>query len=361
MFAVLPMSVDRVRSPERRLIANRRYGSAALVLLGCVLVLLSLWFGIQFGAADISLQQIVAALTGQGTEHEERVIVDLRLPRALTGLVIGVHFALSGWLLQLLTRNPLAEAGILGISAGASLVAVAAFVLGDWIDADAGPYGGIPFAVKYLPPFAMLGGLLSALAVYVISLRAGGLSPLRMTLNGAVLAGMLHALATGGLAFWGHAHTELAAQWLAGSLYGITWGHLWALLPWTLLGLGGVIVLLKPLQVMRLDDEHVRTLGLALDRWRALTLLIAALLAASAVGIVGPVGFIGLLVPHICRRLVGANLLVQCLLCIAIGAVLAVFADTLGRVLFAPYELPLGVVSAALGVPFFLYLLSRQP
>jgi ABC-type Fe3+-siderophore transport system permease subunit len=271
-----------------------------------------------------------------------------------------VHFALSGWLLQLLTRNPLAEAGILGISAGASLVAVAAFVVGDWIGSGADPYGGIPFAVRYLPLLAMLGGLLAALAVYGLSLRGSGLSPLRMTLTGAVLAGMLHALATGGLAFWGHAHTELVAQWLAGSLYGVTWTHLGALLPWTLMGLAAVLALLRPLSAMRLDDEHARSLGLALHRWRVLALLTAALLAASAVGIVGPVGFIGLLVPHICRRLVGANLLAQCLLCVAIGAVLAVFADTLGRTLFAPYDLPVGVVSAALGVPFFLYLLSRQ-
>lgn len=103
--------------------------------------------------------------------------MDLRLPRTLIGLVIGVHFALSGWLLQLLTRNPLAEAGILGISGGASLVAVAAFVVGDWIQPGDNPYAGIPFALQYLPLLSMLGGLLAALAVYGLSLRRGGCRP----------------------------------------------------------------------------------------------------------------------------------------------------------------------------------------
>jgi iron complex transport system permease protein len=112
---------------------------------------------------------------------------------------------------------------------------------------------------------------------------------------------------------------------------------------------------------MQLDDQHVRTLGLGLNRWRAFALLIATLLAASAVGVVGPVGFIGLLIPHISRRLAGANLPAQLVLCVLLGAVLAVLADLLGRTLFTPYEVPVGVVSAVLGVPFFLYLLSRQP
>lgn len=348
--------------PFRRLTTLVRRGRhGTRIMLACLLLLLTCWLGIQFGAVDLGWEQVLAGLSGTGSSHAERVVLELRLPRTLAGLLIGVHFALSGWLLQLLTRNPLAEAGILGISSGASLVAVAAFVVGDWLRPGDDPYGGIPLTLHYLPLFAMAGGLLAALAVYGLSLRNGGLSPLRMTLTGAVLAGMLHALTTGGLALWGHAHTELVAQWLAGSLYGATWEHLAALLPWTMVGLLGVLALMRPLRAMQLDDEHSRSLGLVLHRWRALALFIAAILAASAVGIVGPVGFLGLLVPHISRRLVGPSLAAQCLLCIVLGAILAVTADTLGRTLIAPYELPVGVVSAALGVPFFLYLLSRQP
>lgn len=330
------------------------------LLLAAGLTLVTFWLGIQYGATELSGRQVLSGLLGEGSEHVDRTVMDLRLPRTLTGLLIGVHFALSGWLLQLLTRNPLAEAGILGISAGASLVAVAAFIIGDWIQQDQSAYSSVPFAIRYLPLLAMLGGLLAALAVFGLSLRSGRMSPLKLTLTGAVLAGMLHALTTGGLAFWGHAHTELVAQWLAGSLYGARWEHLDALLPWTLLGLVGVIALLRPLSAMQLEDEHARSLGLALDRWRVIALFVAALLAASAVGIVGPVGFLGLLVPHISRRLAGAGLVAQFLLCTTLGATLAVIADTLGRTVVAPYELPVGVVSAALGVPFFLYLLSRQ-
>ncbi|WP_323750976.1 iron ABC transporter permease [Marinobacter sp.] len=323
-------------------------------------MILAIVTGVQSGAVDLTWGQIWVGLTGDSSEHVQRVIFDIRLPRTLIGLLIGIHFAVSGWLLQLLSRNPLAEPGILGISAGASLIAVIAFVIGDWVVSGANPYNNTSPVLQYLPWFAMAGGLVAAVAVYLLGLRNGQLSPLKMTLTGAVIAGMLHALTTGVLAFWGHAHTELVAQWLAGSLYGAKWDYLFTLLPWTVIGLVGVGLLVKPLKVMQLDDQHVHTLGLKLNRWRAFALLIATLLAASAVGVVGPVGFIGLVIPHISRKLAGANLPVQLVFCVVFGALLTVGADVLGRTLFTPYEVPVGVVSAILGVPFFLYLLSRQ-
>lgn len=349
------------RSGHRGLRLSGASLTVKLLLAGGLCLVLVFVAGIQLGAVDLTLSQVWAGLTGDSSKHAQRVVFELRLPRTLTGALIGMHFALSGWLLQLLSRNPLAEAGILGISAGASLVAVIAFIIGDWLVSSENPYSNTSFALQYLPLFTMAGGLVTALAVYFLGMRHGHLSPVKMTLTGAVIAGMFHALTTGALAFWGHAHTELVAQWLAGSLYGAQWKHFHALLPWTLIGLIGMAVLMRPLSVMQLDDQHSRTLGLGLNRWRAFALLIATLLAASAVGVVGPVGFIGLLIPHISRRLAGANLPAQLALCVLLGAVLAILADLLGRALFAPYEVPVGVVSAVLGVPFFLYLLSRQP
>lgn len=348
-----PRATPTPREPARR-------GTLA-VFAGTTLLVAVIGMAIQLGAVNFSAAQLWQAVNGQGTEHAEHVIIDLRLPRAFVAALVGVQFAVSGWLLQLLTRNPLAEAGILGISSGASLVAVLAFILGDWLFTDGSPYTNTPLALESLPLFAMAGGLLAAAGVYRLALRQGALSPIRLTLTGAVIAGMLHALTTGSLAFWGHAHTELVAQWLAGSLYGTKWQHLFVLLPWTLLGLASVAVLLKPLHVMQLDDEHARTLGLNLNAWRGFALLVAAVLAASAVGIVGPVGFIGLLVPHIVRRLTGPSLTPQLIACIILGAILTVSADLAGRTLFAPYEVPVGIISAVLGVPFFLFLLSRQP
>ncbi|MBZ0333474.1 FecCD family ABC transporter permease [Marinobacter sp. AL4B] len=330
------------------------------LILGGMGLILAVVIGVQSGAVDLSWEQIWAVFAGESTEHVHRVVLEIRLPRTLVGLLIGIHFALSGWLLQLLSRNPLAEPGILGISAGASLAAVIAFIIGDWLFSGDNPYSSASPALDYLPFFAMAGGLTAAVAVYFLGLSNGRLSPLKMTLTGAVIAGMLHALTTGTLAFWGHAHTELVAQWLAGSLYGAKWNHLGSLLPWTIIGLAGVGLLIGPLKVMQLDDQHVQTLGLPLNRWRAFALLIATLLAASAVGVAGPVGFIGLLIPHISRKLGGPSLSAQLWLCVVLGALLTVGADVLGRTLFAPYEVPVGVVSAILGVPFFLYLLARQ-
>lgn len=334
---------------------------AKIMMAGGLCLALVILGGIQSGAVNLTWFQIWGGLTGDSSQHVQRVVFELRLPRTLTGAVIGIHFALSGWLLQLLSRNPLAEPGILGISSGASLVAVTAFIIGDWLVSSNDPYNHTSFALQYLPVFAMAGGLVTATAVYLLGLRHGTLSPVKMTLTGAVVAGMLHALTTGALAFWGHANTELVAQWLAGSLYGAQWHHLQVLLPWTLAGLAGIALLLRPLKVMQLEDQQARSIGLHLNRWRGFALLIATLLAASAVGVVGPVGFIGLLIPHISRRLAGTSFPLQLTLCVLLGATLAVSADAVGRTLFAPYEVPVGVVSAILGVPFFLYLLSRQP
>jgi iron complex transport system permease protein len=340
--------------------AGRRYLPFWRVLLfGSLLLLAAVAAGVRVGAADLSWDSVEAALTGTGSEHVMRVVWSLRLPRVLLGALAGVHFALAGWLLQIITRNPLADPGILGISGGASLAAVAAFLVGDWLIPGVDPYRREPLALAYLPLVAMLGGLLAALAIYRLS-GAATLTPLRLTLTGAVLAALLHALATGVLALWGHAHTEVVVQWLAGSLHGHGWPHLRALAPWSGAGLLALLLMRRPLAVLRLQDEHGYSLGLEVARWRRAVLLLAAVLAASAVGAVGPIGFLGLVVPHMARRLVGPRLDAQLVACAMLGAVLAVAADTAGRVLLVPYELPVGVVCALLGAPFFLYLLHRQ-
>ncbi|GAA0680907.1 iron ABC transporter permease [Marinobacterium maritimum] len=332
---------------------------ACWILLPLVIGL-SLLLSLCLGAASLSPEQVFAALTGTGSEHGQRVVWDLRLPRALLAAVVGLHFALSGFILQALSRNPLADPGILGISAGASLAAVLLVVAGAMLPAGASLYLQGEQLLAWLPLGALAGGVLAAAGVYRLS-GAGRLTPLRLILTGVVCAAVLNALMTGGLALWGQAHTETLVAWLAGSLHGREWHYIWVILPWTLLGLTGAALIVKPLGVLRLNDEQVLSLGVNLGRWRLLVLLVATLLAASAVAVAGPIGFVGLVVPHMARWLVPGALLHQLGISALLGALLVLVADLAGRTLVVPFELPVGVLCALIGVPAFLYLLKQQP
>ncbi|WP_136681120.1 iron ABC transporter permease [Neptunomonas sp. XY-337] len=327
------------------------------LVLGFIALLgASLCLSLVAGAASLTLAQWTAFFNGVASTHVNWVINEVRLPRALLASMVGAHFALAGFILQTVTRNALADAGILGISAGASLAAVGAILSATMLDLQMFSSSTI---VSALPYIAMLGGVAVALGIYRLS-GATRMTPLRLIVTGVVLSSVLNACVTGALALWGHSQTEMIMEWLAGSLHGRNWSHVYSLWPWTLFGLAGCVLLRRPLAVLRLDDDLALGLGLRVSLWRFAALALAAMLAASAVGVVGPVGFVGLLVPHICRRLCVANFGLQFVCCVGVGALLMMLADVLGRVIILPYELPVGVVCALIGVPFFLYLLRRQ-
>ncbi|OOV86430.1 FecCD family ABC transporter permease [Oceanospirillum linum] len=313
-----------------------------------------------YGAATLSLDQVVHAMFSQGGEHSDRVVWNMRLPRAVLACLVGLHFALSGLILQTLTRNPLADAGIMGINAGAGLAAISVVVGAALLPFGSGIYSQGGQVLTWLPIAALTGGCITAILVYLVS-GAGQMTPLRLILTGVIFAAVFNALATGLLALWGQAHTETVVAWLAGSLHGRNWLHLWILLPWTVLGLIGVVFCLRPLELIRLHDDQVQCLGVNIRFWRLVVVLLATLLASSAVAVAGPIGFVGLIVPHIARKIAPVSFKQQLMLTGGIGALLVMTADLVGRVSVAPFELPVGILCALLGVPAFLYLLRKNP
>jgi len=332
---------------------------AGLLLLLACSVALNLWLG----AVSLSPAQLWQALTQAETQTVARDIVwNLRLPRVLVGLLVGVHFALAGTLLQAVMRNPLADAGVLGISAGASLAAVAAFIWAGVVWGSGNPYAASALDMRWLPPIATGGGALAAVLVYRLSWDRG-VTPMRLVLCGVAVATILNALVTGVLAGWGQTNTETVLIWLAGSLFGRDWEHLWLLLPWTLAALALLPLLVAGGNVLQLGDDVARSLGLRVELWRFGLLLMAVAVAASAVGVVGPVGFVGLIVAQVTRLLTGADLKRQLLVSPLLGALLVCLSDLLGRLVLVPEEVPIGVITSLLGVPFFIYLLvrNRQP
>ncbi|KTT57285.1 FecCD family ABC transporter permease [Pseudomonas oryzihabitans] len=319
-----------------------RLAVAALVALGALLLCLCL------GKVWLTPTQVLAAL-GEGSPGGLGFIVtQLRLPRALLAALVGSALAVSGLLLQGQVRNPLASPDLLGITSGASAGAV--FYLAVLAE-SLGPHG--------LPLAAMLGAGLAALLVYGLAWNHGA-SPLRLVLVGVGVSAMLAAATIFLLVFSPLTTTLSAYVWLTGSVYGASWPEVRALGLWWLVLLLPLAGLARHAVLAQLDDDLARGLGVRLQVQRAALLALAVALAGVAIAWGGAIAFVGLIAPHIARRLLPAGFSAQALMAALVGALLVMLADLLGRTLFLPLDLPAGIFVAALGAPFFLYLLIRQ-
>lgn len=310
------------------------------------------------GVADIPFADVWHSITGTGSGQTQSIILDIRLPRIITGALSGIHLALAGLILQNITRNPLADPSIMGISQGATF-AVSLFLLLT-ISQDYHGSAALPvMPLKYLPSVALIGGLLAGFIIYCLAIRSG-LSPLRLTLCGIAVGAVLHALAIGLLAGWGSSRMEVMLEWLAGSLYARSWEHVRSLLPYTIIGLGALFFLHRPLELLKLNAESAASFGLAYQKHFTLALCLACLLAASAVGTVGPISFVGLVVPHLARFLARKN--PQMIFCftILLGMISVTAGDLLARMIGQAEEIPVGVMTAFFGAPLFILLLRKN-
>ncbi|AFY93661.1 FecCD family ABC transporter permease [Chamaesiphon minutus] len=301
------------------------------------------------GEYPIAIGNLVATLLGIDTGNPDLpfVIQTLRLPRTLVAFLVGVALAISGAIFQGLTRNPLADPSIIGINAGASLAAVTTIVL-------------LPDApVVVLPIAAFFGALLMAASIYSLA-GTGKNSPMLLILLGIGLSAIASACTSLMISLGSIYQVSQALVWLAGSVYARTWSDLFALLPWTLVGTALALGLTRELNVLNLGDEIAAGLGSRVSWQRAQLVIVAVALAGSAVATAGSIGFVGLIAPHIARQLVGGNYRQILPVTALIGGILVTIADTIGRTIFAPIELPCGVVIAAIGAPFFLYLLIQN-
>jgi ABC-type Fe3+-siderophore transport system permease subunit len=314
---------------------RRRLFWFLLALLPVVLLL-----SMGMGAVPLSL---VKAL--QGDPMTMAILLKLRLPRTLAGALVGAQLAVAGGMLQAVTRNPLADPHIVGVSAGAGLAAVTVFLA----------VPGFPMAL--LPLAALAGGVLAGAIVYLAAWK-GGVAAGRLALAGVAVSALLTA-ATSALLLRYSMTANAALVWLAGGLWGRNWDHVAALAPWAVPALAAAWLLGPRVDLLTLGDDVARGLGMHVEQQRGLILLLAVLLAASAVAVSGPIGFVGLVVPHIARMLAGGRFRLLMPVAALLGASLVVLADALGRTLFAPNELPAGVITALVGAPYFLYLLRR--
>lgn len=322
-----------------------RLVAANLVLLTALFLLLCLNVG--QGDYPISVVEVARVLLGGGTEVEHFIVWDLRLPRSVVGVLVGAGFGMSGAIWQSITRNPLASPDLLGITAGASAGAVAVIIFGG--TTFLGSNVGVPAA-------AMAGGLLTGAVIYLLAWRRG-IEGFRLVLIGVAVNGMLVALTTWMLVLGEIWDAQEATVWLNGSLNGRDWGHAWPAA--IALGMIGAVALASTfeLSALKLGDDTARALGVRVQLSQSVLLVASVLLAAMCVTAAGPIGFVAFVAPQVTVRIVrtaGPPLLASALM----GAVLVVGSDYVARVLL-PMELPVGIVTTAIGGPFLMYLIIR--
>ncbi|WP_137991167.1 FecCD family ABC transporter permease [Streptomyces vilmorinianum] len=306
---------------------------------------------VSLGTFAIPVPDVLGALLGTGGGDADLIVRELRLPRALTALLVGVAFGVAGAVYQAVTRNQLASPDLIGISAGAGAGAVGAILLGGVTAAGAGSFGAVPVG-------ALAGALATAAVIYLLAYRGGTVTGYRFVLVGIAANGALAALTRWMLARADIDQASRAMVWLTGSLNGRGYEHVqWASLALLVL-VPLTLALARPYQLLQFDDDTAKGLGIPLHRARIGLLILATCLAALATAAAGPIAFIALGAPQIARRLAGTAG-VPLVLSGLTGAALLLLADLVGRLLFSPVELPVGIITAAVGAPYLLLLLAR--
>ncbi|WP_340023820.1 iron ABC transporter permease [Paenibacillus sp. FSL K6-1096] len=331
---------------------QRRSRDISILTLLAVLIFILFLVSMNTGFMRLSPLEVLHTLSGNGTKQQQLILFDFRLPRIVISLLIGAGFAVSGSILQGLSRNALAEPSTLGINAGAGF-AVLIFI--SFVPATT----AAPIFV--LPLLALAGASLTATLIYFLSYRSEeGLSPTRMILIGIVVSAGINAFQLILSLRLDPQNYQFVAIWLAGKIWGGDWRFVLALLPWILILLPFAFYKARVLNVLNLGDEISKGLGLPLEQERRWLLAAAVALAGACVSVSGSIGFVGLIAPHLARRLVGPRHQIMLPAAALIGALLLLAADTIGRSVLQPAEVPTGIVVAIIGAPYFLFLLAKS-
>lgn len=316
------------------------------ILAGLLAFLLfSIFLSIGLGATTITPKQMYEALFVAGEGLPYQIIVNIRMPRTFVGMLVGICLALSGAILQGVMRNPLASPNIIGVSSGAGLAATICIVL-------------LPQYVLLTPIAAFFGAFGTTVLIYLLSYK-NGIRPLRMVLAGVAVSSLVSALINMILIFYPD-RVQDTLGFTIGTLNLALWSDFRILLPYALTGFVLCLLFARKMNLLMLGDELATSLGVHVERSRFFFIALASLLAAASVSVVGLLGFVGLIVPHIVKLLLGSDYRYVYIGSTFLGGAIVIFCDTMARVVFAPMEIPVGITMALLGVPFFLYLLRGR-
>lgn len=319
-----------------------------IILALLVTLLLTLILSIGIGSTLVPLSEMIQTLVGQGSKQYDFIILSLRLPRVLVALLIGAALGVSGAILQGVIRNPLASPDIIGITNGAAFAATAFIV-----------YLGGSVSIKHLPLAAIAGATTVSVLIYLLAWKKG-VSPFRLVLIGIGMSTAMGSLTTFMIVVTNAYTAAEAYVWLTGSIYAASMQKFYILLPFVVIFIFLAVVLSRNVTIQELGDDVATSLGSRVQLQRFLLVFISVILAGAAVAIGGAIGFVGLISPHISRKLVGASFGSMIPTAALVGALLVALADLIGRTAFQPYDVPAGIFTAAIGAPFFIYLIYRN-
>ena len=315
------------------------------ILLSIVALATIVLYSMKTGSIEISFSELIKGLITNDNSGNIGIIKDVRLPRILCAVLIGASLGVAGTLLQAVMKNPLADPGITDISAGASVLAIIIMVFFQELN-------------EIKPLVSFIGGGLAAIMVYLIAYDKG-FSPIRIVLSGVAINALLTSVASIVTMFNGSVQSSID-MWLSGSLATVTKRDVKILAVCTVLGIALALMSSKTCNLLALGDKTSKSLGVDTTKQTIIISAIAVFLASTSTGVGGVISFVGLIVPHIARFIIGSNHKYLIPFSAILGSILLVIADVLGRSMFKPYEVPVGLVMSVIGAPFFIYLLKRR-
>ncbi|WP_198029958.1 FecCD family ABC transporter permease [Oceanobacillus manasiensis] len=324
---------------------KRKSWKAFVTICFLFLAIFSVMFSLGTGAVSVDIKSILSILFGDSASEYYDIIWNIRLPRTLVAVFVGINLALSGAILQGVMRNPMADPHIIGVSSGAGLFGITILLV-------------FPAYSHLLVPVSFIGAMLTSLLIYLLAWDRGA-SPMRIVLAGVAASAFLNAGVNALYTFYSD-RIQGAVSFMVGNLSAKSWEQVEIIVPYSLIGLTLAILSAQRMNVLLLGDSKSKSLGLNTEGYRLWFIAISALLAASAVSIVGLLGFVGLIVPHAARLLVGNDYKILLPASALLGVAVLCLSDTIGRVAFAPIELPVGIIMGGIGAPFFLYLLRKK-
>ncbi|MFW0781537.1 iron ABC transporter permease [Rossellomorea marisflavi] len=328
--------------------------TSALKKIVLLMVLTTLAVIISTGIGDMQIApwKVVSVFFGGGSSIDQLVVTSFRLPRILIALLAGMALAVAGGILQGMIRNPLASPDIIGVTGGAGAAVVAFLTIFSNKD------NTLMVSIKWLPVAAFIGAAVIAFLVYFLAWKKG-VSPVRLVLIGIGISALTQACTTLLMVMGPIYRASQANIWITGTVNGSDWQDVWILLPWSIIFIFLSFMITRQLNIQELGEEVATSAGANVQRQRFILLLMSTALVGGAVAFAGGIGFVGLMAPHMARRLVGSSFGALLPVSALIGGLLVMLADLIGRTLFLPLEVPAGVFTAAIGAPYFIYLLFK--
>lgn len=336
-----------LRSSFYSILIHRKSLIISLLLLAATVVVMIVCTGI--GSQYIAPGEVVRSVFGYGSDANELIIRSLRLPRIVTAVLIGASLAVAGAILQGVVRNPLTSPDNIGITGGAVLGAVSFFF-----------FFSERLSIHWLPLFAITGALAATLLIYALAWKKGA-SPLRLVLIGITLTAAMNSLSYMMMIMGPVVLANQSLTFMTGSIYGVSWAKaVQPLFPWVLVLMPVLFMMARHMNVQELGEDVASSVGSMVQRQRFLLILLSVALGGAAVAFGGAITFIGLMAPHMARRLVGPSFGALLPVSALLGAILLLLADLAGRTIAPPLDIPAGVFTASVGAPLFIYLLYRN-